>query len=320
MDGAINLQIPGRICILGDKVDLLGKPVIAMAIDLMMDFHYRPSADSAIEFYSHDTNERNFFKIKESAPKDIDLAYWSVLFERLRNKITSGFSLEVKSEIPIGCGLSSSAAVSVGFLKSLNEAFSLDLDNSEIAELAYLGENNDLGIQCGRMDQYSIAYGGVTFIHTDENPRVEYLDIDALPIVVGDSMEERKAASVLNRVKRQIQERDPDTLSAFNVIEECVYEGKKALLQKDFNKLGKLMDTQQEQEIKLDAHTEKIMEMCKAARNAGALGAKQMGAGGGGCMLALCPDNQKSVFEAIENAGGRAWIFDVFRYPNLKQT
>jgi mevalonate kinase len=314
MRDTISLEVPGRICILGDKVDLLGKPVIAMAINLMMRLNYRLTSDGTIEFYSHDTKESVKFKLGESPPLDIDLNYWSVLYERLKNKINKGFYLDVESDIPIGCGLSTSAAVSVGFLRVLNEAFDLNLQNSDIAELAYLGENHDLGIQCGRMDQYSIAYGGVTFIHTDENPRVEMLDIKELPIVVGDSIEERKAALVLNRIKRQIKEKDPSTLEAFKIVEDCVYLGKEALLKGDFIKLGELMNMQQEQEIILEAATSKILSLCESAKGAGALGAKQMGAGGGGCMLAICPGKQEQVAQAIEDAGGRAWIFNIYNY------
>ncbi|NVM17369.1 MAG: hypothetical protein HWN80_06600 [Candidatus Lokiarchaeota archaeon] len=314
MKEEISLKIPGRICIIGDKVDLLGKPVIAMAINLMMKFYYKSRLDNTIEFYSRDTNERVKFNLKDTPPRNIDLAYWSVLFERLKNKITHGFYLEVESDIPIGVGLSTSAAISVGFLKIMNEAFSLNLSTNEIAELAYLGENKDLGIQCGRMDQYSIAHGGITFIHTDDNPKVEQLDLNNLPIVVGDSMEERKAASVLNRIKKDIKEEDVKTLEAFKVIEDCVYQGKEALLTKDFKKLGELMDLQQKQEVLLGAATDKILNLCLASKKVGALGAKQMGAGGGGCMLAITPGKQKEVAQAIEDAGGRAWIFDIFRY------
>ena len=314
MKDKVFLKIPGRICILGDKVDLLGKPVIAMAIDLMMKINYKARADGLIEFYSHDTNERIKFKLGETPPQDIDLGYWSVLYKRLIDKIDKGFYIEVDSDIPIAAGLSTSAALSVGFLRALNEGFDLSLSNSQIAELAYLGENHDLGIQCGRMDQYSISYGGITFIHTDENPRVEILDIKELPIVVGDSMEERKASLVLNRVKRQIREKDIATLRAFKIIEECVYQGKEALLKSDYNKLGELMDTQQEQEKILKAESDKIRKLCKAAKDAGALGAKQMGAGGGGCMLAICPEKQEEVAKAIEDAGGRSWIFKIFNY------
>ncbi len=316
MNKDISFEIPGRICIVGDKVDLLGKPVIAMAINLMMKFKYKPRTDDTIEFYSFDTNERINFTLEESPPKDIDLAYWSVLFDRLKSKIDHGFYLDVSSDIPIGGGLSTSAALSVGFLKVINEAFTLNLKSNEIAELAYLGENHDLGIQCGRMDQYSIAHGGLTFIHTDENPRVEQLKIKSLPIVVGDSVEERKAVSVLNRIKRQIQEKDETTLKAFKEIENCVTESKKALLNNDYQKLGMYMEIQQQQEILFEATTPKILKLCEAAKSAGALGAKQMGAGGGGCMLAIAPRRQNEVVKAIQRAGGKAWIFDTYYYKS----
>ncbi len=314
MKDKVSVQIPGRICLMGDKVDLLGKPVIGMAINLMMTVNYEERADNTIEFYSHDTKERVIFKLGESPPRNIHLAYWSVLYERLKEHIKKGFYMEVISDIPIGAGLSTSAAISIGFIKTLNQALDLNLSTIEIAELAYLGENQDLGIQCGRLDQYTEAFGGIVFIHTDENASVEPLDIKKLPIVVGDSKEERKAYSILNRIKKQINENDPKTLGAFKVIEDCVYQAREALLSENFKKLGELMDKHQEQEIILKAETEKLLQLCEASKGAGALGAKQMGAGGGGCMLAIAPGKQKEVAQAIEDTGGRAWIFDIFRY------
>lgn len=309
-----SISVPARCCLMGDKVDLLGKPVIGMAIKLMMHLKYKERNDDIIEFKSKDTNEIVSFKLGDAAPRDIDLAYWSVLYERLKDRIMKGFSLEVKSDIPIGAGLSTSAAVSIGFIKAIDQAYNLGLTNYEIAELAYLGENHDLCIQCGRLDQYTEAFGGVVFIYTDENPRVETLKVDNLPIVVGNSMEERKASSILNRIKKQIKEQDPLTLDAFKIIEDCVYKARDAIINRDYKKLGELMTIQQDQEIRLNAHTDKIVEMCNAAKRAGAYGAKQMGAGGGGCMLAVCPGKQDEVAQAIEDVGGRAWIFDIFNY------
>ncbi len=314
MKPKVSVKVPGRICLMGDKVDLLGKPVIGMAINLMMTINYKEREDGKVEFYSHDTKERVRFTLDEVPSKNIDLAYWSVLYERLKHYIKKGFYIEVSSEIPIGAGLSTSAALSIGFIKVLNQALDLNLSNGDIAELAYLGENHDLDIQCGRLDQYTEAYGGIVFIYTDENPSVEYLDVKNLPVVVGDSMEERKASSILNRVKKQLKEKDPITLKAFKVIERGVYEAKDALLKGDFKKLGKLMDIQQEQEAIIKADTEKIIKLCNAAKDAGALGAKQMGAGGGGCMVAIAPGKQEQVAQAINDAGGRAWVFDIFRY------
>ncbi len=314
MSDKFSISIPGRICILGDKVDLMEKPVIAATIDLMMNFNFIKCDNSSITFYSHNTKEKIEFQLGDTPPRNKDLSYWSVLYERLNEKINTGFYLEVNSNIPIGRGLSTSAAISVGFLKVMNRAYSLGLRNNDIAEIAFWGENHELGIQCGRMDQYSIAHGGVSFIHTDANTTVERIDIKELPMVIGDSLEERKASSILNRIKIQIKKEEPGTIKAFNIIEKCVNEGKEALLRGDFQKLGLLMNTQQDQEAILKADTQKIKELCQVSRKAGALGAKQMGAGGGGCMIALCPGKQEEVAKSIRDAGGKAWIFKLFNY------
>lgn len=309
-----SISIPGRICILGDKVDLMEKPVIAATIDLKMIFNFKKCNNSSITFYSHNTKEKIEFHLGDTPPRKIDLSYWSVLYERLNEKINTGFYLEVDSNIPIGRGLSTSAALSVGFLKVMNRAYSLGLRNNDIAEIAFWGENHELGIQCGRMDQYSITYGGVSFIHTDAKRTVERLNIKELPLVIGDSLEDRKASSILNRIKYQIKNKDAITIKALNIIEECVYEGKNALLKEDFQKLGLLMNIQQEQEAILKAETQKIKDLCLVSREVGALGAKQMGAGGGGCMIALCPGKQEKVAKAIRDSGGKAWIFKLFNY------
>jgi mevalonate kinase len=314
MKTKVTVKVPGRICLMGDKIDLLGKPVIGMAINLMMKVNYEQRNDNHVEFYSYNTKERIRFKIDESPPKNIDLAYWSVLYERLKHHIEKGFYIDVNSEIPIGAGLSTSAAISIGFIRALNQALDLNLSNLDIAELAYLAENHDLGIQCGRLDQYTEAFGGIVFIHTDENPYVEHLNVHAMPVVVGDSLEERKASSILNRVKHQIRQKDPKTLQAFEIIESCVYQAKDAITRGNYTKLGELMDIQQKQEKILNADTPKIVKLCSASKSAGALGAKQMGAGGGGCIVAIAPGKQEQVAQAINDAGGKAWIFDIFKY------
>lgn len=308
------VTVPGRICLLGDKVDLLGKPVIAATVNSLMTVELTTRADDKIELFSHDLGTKVSFSLKD---KEFDynhpLKYWTAIVNRLRSKIT-GFTASVESDIPIGAGLSSSAALCVSLIKALNQAYQLDLTLDQIAELAYRCEHDDLGISCGRMDQYAISYGGVTFIETGEEPKVERLMVNDLPIIVGNSLEERKAVVVLNRIRKQINEKDPVTLNAFAKIEKIVYEGKQALLDNDFKKLGELMTLQQEQENVLKAATDKLNLLCKKAIEAGGLGAKQMGAGGGGCMECVCPGKTESVESAIREAGGEPWIFKIFNY------
>lgn len=309
----IEVSVPGRICLFGDKVDLLGKPVIAAAINATMKVIVKKRSDSIVKFYSKDLDVQKEYDLQNDLTFDHPLKYWSAIVNRLKPKI-SGFEAIVESEIPIGVGLSSSAAISVALIKALNEAYELNLKKDEIAELAYVCEHDDLGISCGRMDQYSITYGGITFIETGEVPKVTPLDVDSLPVVVGNTQEPRHAETVLNRIREQINNEDPVVLGAFEKVAEIVENGRKALLKGNFIRVGELMTLQQEQENILKAATDKLNLFCKKAIEAGAYGAKQMGAGGGGCMIAVCPGKQQAVKKVIAEAGGKPWIFKVFQY------
>ncbi len=318
-------DIPGRICLFGDKIDLLGKPVIAATIDKFMHFEMETRDDLIMHFLSDDyPDEEEQFSIRD-AGKVFDysnhLKYWHACLKSLEEFLAAGkirgFNARVKSDIPIGAGLSTSAAVSVGFIKGLNKLFDLGLSTKDIAEHAYNAEHNILGIMCGRMDQYSIAFGGVTFISTGNSPDVKILDVDCVPLVVGDSCEPREAKKVLNRVKQEVENGNPSFLDAFNKIYDVVMEGCHHLENGcDLARIGVLMSQQQLQENVLLAATDKLNKLCDIAKTSGAYGAKQMGAGGGGCMLACCSDPkvQLKVARAINEAGGKADIVNIFKY------
>lgn len=311
-----SVTVPGRICLFGDKVDLLEKPVIAAAINLLMHIKFTKRADELVIIRSKDLNFKKEFTLSDGPDFTHPLKYWSAILNRMIKYVTSGFEAEVESDIPIGGGVSSSAALSVGFIRGLCKLFNVQMNKAEIAELAYLCEHDDLGIMCGRMDQYCISFGGVNFIETGSIPRVEQLPIKSLPLVVGNSQEERKAAGILNRVKKEIQENVPEVIQAFSEIEQVVYAGKKALLDDDYEKIGELMKIHQKQEDILRATTPKINILCQESIKAGAFGAKQMGAGGGGAFEAICPGKQELVKKAIEQNGGKTWVCDIYSYQD----
>ncbi|MFX0099945.1 MAG: mevalonate kinase [Candidatus Hodarchaeota archaeon] len=321
----IKFDIPGRICLFGDKVDLLGLPVIGATINNFMHFEMETREDSKIYFHSREYHDEDELFSIDDKKKLFDytrhLKYWHAALKVLEPSIDDGkikgFSARVSTEVPIGSGLSTSAALTVGFLKGVNDLFNLGLSTLEIAEKAYQAEHDVLGIMCGRLDQYTISVGGVVFIETGDKPSIKKLDIGALPLVVGDSCEPREAKKVLNKVKKELKDGNDVYLKAFDAIHEVVLDGRKALEKgPDLQRVGELMTKQQEQENAIEAATEKINTLCKISIENGAYGAKQMGAGGGGCMVACCPDfeTQQRVAKAINEAGGKAELFQIFEY------
>ncbi|MBN2157373.1 MAG: hypothetical protein JW776_15110 [Candidatus Lokiarchaeota archaeon] len=310
------ITVPARICILGDKADLLEKPVIAAAVNLLMKIRFTKRNDTFIIFRSENLDFAKQFRLTDKADFNHPLKYWSAIVERLKSEINSGFEAVVDSQIPIGGGLSSSAALSVGFLRGLSKLFSISMNQTQIAEMAYICEHDDLAISCGRMDQYAITFGGVTFIETGSKPSVERLSIKSLPLVVGNSQEERRAVNILNRIKKEIQNNVPRVIQTFQEIEQIVEVGKKALLKGDYETIGGLMTRQQQLEDILGTTTPKINLLCQESIKAGAFGAKQMGAGGGGAFEAVCPGKQDQVKTAIEKYGGKTWICDIYEYSS----
>lgn len=311
----ITLAVPGRICLFGDKIDIAHKPVIAAAIDMFMHIEAEALSEPRVRLYSHDFDQTEELALGAAPDLSAPMKYVQAVAWLLRERLPGGFALRVRSGIPIGAGLSTSAALTVGTLMALDELFRLGMTRDEIAELAYVAEHDVCGISCGRMDQYAIAHGGVTFITTGVPASAEVLPISELPVVIGDSAEPRRAAAVLNRTRDRLQAADPVVLDAFARLHQYTLSGREALVAGDAARVGELMTLSQVEEKRIGASTEKIERLCAAAVAAGAHGAKQMGAGGGGCMVAYCPGRQDEVAAAIEAEGGVPYVCNVFRWP-----
>ena len=307
------VSAPGRICLFGDKIDIAFKPVIAACIDMFLHVEATPREDRQVNLYSEDYEVTEAFELGEPPDYSGLMNYVRAVVQLLGERLATGVDMRFRSEIPIGAGLSTSAALTVGSLMALDQLFDIGLTRDEMAELAYVAEHDECGISCGRMDQYAIAHGGVTFITTREPASAEVLPIDELPVVVGDSKEPRKAAEVLGRTRDRLHAGDEVVLDAFEKLHQYTLAGREALVAGDGPRIGELMTLSQVQEKRIGASTPKIERLCAASVEAGAHGAKQMGAGGGGCMVAYCPGRQDEVAAAMEAADGTPYVCNIFR-------
>jgi galactokinase len=311
---SVSLKAPGRICLFGDKIDIAFKPVIAACIDMFLHVEASTREDRRVNLHSEDYQVTERFELREPPEYSGLMNYVRAAIHLLGERIPAGVDMSFRSDIPIEAGLSTSAALTVGSLMALDRLFELRLGKDEMAELAYVAEHDECGISCGRMDQYAIAHGGVTFITTRQPASAEVLPLDELPVVVGDSDEPRKAVEVLNRTRDRLQAGDAVVLDAFDKLHQYTLAGRDALLAGDAPRVGELMTLSQVQEKRIGASTSKIERLCAASVEAGAHGAKQMGAGGGGCMVAYCPGCQEAVAAAIKAEGGIPYVCNIFRW------
>ncbi|MBN1265823.1 MAG: hypothetical protein JXA25_10040 [Anaerolineales bacterium] len=310
----VTAHAPGRICLLGDNVDLIEEPVLAAAISAFLTVTLLPRADRRIRLTAADIGFREEFELGDTPALTSPLRYLEAIILRLQPYITTGFEASIHSEIPVSAGMSSSTALCIGFLRALNQAFHIGLDTAEIAELSYRIEREDLNIECGRMDQYAIAFGGVTFIHTGDLPSVENIPVQSLPVVVADTQESHNTQELQLWLQDRLRANDPVLVQSLQRVTKMVSHGRQALLDGDLVSLGKLMNQQQLEENIMGTATERLNLFCETARQAGAWGVKQMGAGGGGCAIALCPpDSLVQVQDALKTHHAPVWIFEIYR-------
>jgi mevalonate kinase len=309
-------RAPGRICLLGDNADLIGEPAIAAAVSAFLTVHLVRRPDDRVILIGRDIDVEEEFSRGDSLRLDTPLKYMKAVYLRFEGQITSGFEAEVTSQIPISAGLSSSTALCIAFIRAICEAYAVEMDPLEVAELSFAIESDDLDIECGRMDQYAIAGGGVSYIETGDKPSVERIPVASLPIVVGDTREPHDTQQLQKWLRGRIEARDPSLMLPLKRVVEIVEDGRRALYANDLPALGELMTRQQVEERLMGTSTDRLNAFCQTSLIAGALGAKQMGAGGGGCMIALCPGSEEPVKAAIESIGGTAWAFEVFREPS----
>lgn len=305
-------RAPGRLCLLGDNVDLIEKPAIAAAIDSFLTITLYQREDDTVLLKAEDIDFQEDFKLSDSLVLDKPLKYLKAVFTRFREIIPTGFEAVIHSQIPVSAGMSSSTALCIAFIRVLSMAYNLNLETAEIAELAYLVEREDLDIECGRMDQYAIAYGGVTYINTGPNPSVEILPTTCLPVIVADTQDTHSTQDIQLWLQDRIRANDRTLIESLLRVVDLVTQGKQALIQNDLPTLGELMTAQQEEENLMGTATDRINLLCETAQKTGAWGAKQMGAGGGGCVVALCPpENKPAVKKAFIDLGAPTWEFEI---------
>lgn len=145
---------PGRVNLLGEHTDYNDGFVLPTAIPQQTTVHLGFSPDAQHHFYSQELDELVSISDHDSTPQ----GFASYIFGCIQLLKQEGYTippvnLHLRSSVPIGSGLSSSAALEVATLRGLRSLLSLDLDDVRIAQLGQQAEIRYAGVQCGIMDQ-----------------------------------------------------------------------------------------------------------------------------------------------------------------------
>jgi hydroxymethylglutaryl-CoA reductase len=214
--------------------------------------------------------------------------------------------VQVFPSVPRAMGLGGSAALAVAVIRALDRHCGLSLSDAEVCALAYECEKIAHGTPSG-IDNTVATYGRALLYRRGDPPLVKMLELkQPLPLVIGLSGTESLTAKMVARVRRAWENNRALYERIFDEIDALTLHALDALERQDLVQLGELMNICQGQLNALQVSSWEIEELLQIARDNGALGAKLTGGGGGGSVIALCPEDGARVVRAMQNAGYQA--------------
>jgi mevalonate kinase len=206
--------------------------------------------------------------------------------------------ITLNSNVPIGSGLGSSAAVTVATLAALYRYHNIRFNKQSLAHDAHMVEQAVQGV-ASPLDTLVSTYGGLVYL--SRNKKVEHFNVNFnVPFVVGYTTKHGNTGKMVKDVKNR-KMRNPKIINpTITSMGNLTNYAKQAILKRDFEKIGELMNINHGFLDVLGVNTLELSRMVYNAREAGAIGAKTTGAGGGGSILALCPGKVAEVAEAID--------------------
>jgi mevalonate kinase len=269
---------PGKVFLFGEHAVVYGKPGIAMAI-----------------------KPRVFVTVRKSRrPQRAKSPYIDGCFDAMG---VIG-SVYINSQIPSSSGLGSSAAVTVATLSAINDEFSVGKSREDIANMAFEIEKTAQKGRASPTDTTVSTYGGIVLISSGSRRR---LAPQNMYLVIGDSLISHSTARMVEQVA-DLKKQNPEIVDPIlNAIEGVSLAAIHHL--NNPKELGRYMNMNHALLDALGVGHPQLSRLVLAARSAGAFGAKITGAGGGGCMVALCTKPLRHrVAQAIQSCDARAIV------------
>ena len=329
---------PGRINLIGEHTDYNGGFVFPGAVDKGMMLEIKPNGKDKVCAYSIDLKDYVEFGLnEEDAPRASWARYiFGVCREMIKRGVeVKGFNTAFAGDVPLGAGMSSSAALESAFAFALNDQFADNkIDKFELAKVGQATEHNYCGVKCGIMDQFASVFGKEESLIRLDCRSLEYRYFPFKPqgyrLVLVDSVVKHELASSAYNQRRQscenvvaaIQKSHPDVeflrecnlemLEAVKnditeedykrakyVIEEIqrVLDVCDALEKDDYETVGqKMYETHYGMSKLYEVSCEELDFLNDVAFDCGVTGSRVMGGGFGGCTINLVKNELYETF------------------------
>lgn len=295
----------GKVILLGEHAVVYGSHAIAAPIPLAIQACVQETESGGVQLIIPRWGIEYRLQ-RDPAHRDSLQRSLGIIFDRL-GLIDRSLRIEVFPNIPRAHGLGGSAAMAVSIIRGLDHKFGLGLDDAEINEIAFECEKVAHGTPSG-IDNTLATYG--TFLlyrraKNDGTPALmqEIRPPKAIPLVIGMSGKESLTAGTVSGV-REAWRRNPELYEhMFREIDRLTLQAVESIEAYDLQRLGDLMNVCHGFLNALRVSSWELEELIQIARDNGAIGAKLTGGGGGGSIVALCPDHPERVIAALRGAG-----------------
>lgn len=296
--------------------DERGGYVLNSTINLYAYVTIIPNETKTVRLYSFDFEDGITYTLGENtSPADdegnLKLAKGVADYLEATGELTAGFDLYTHTDCEPGSGLGASSTIVVALIGAFDRWLRLGFNRYETAELAYQIEREDLGIAGGKQDQYAATFGGFNFMEFSRdgvlvNPlRVlpEWVSELEYSIVLAYTGESRNSTNIVEDQIKSYEQGRQVNIEAMDRTKALAFDMKYQLLKGDFQAFGELLheswNAKKGMSDKItNARIERIYE---AAYDAGALGGKVSGAGGGGYIFFFTRfDRRHHVIKALE--------------------
>ncbi|MDR1456333.1 MAG: galactokinase [Tannerella sp.] len=323
---------PGRINLIGEHTDYNGGFVFPGAIDKGIMAEIKPNGKKKVRAYSIDLKDYVEFGLnEEDAPRTSWARYiFGVCREIIkRGGEIEGFNTAFAGDVPLGAGMSSSAALESTFAFALNDLYNLGIDRIELARIGQATEHNYCGVKCGIMDQFASLFGKQGhLIRLDcRSLAYEYFPFDpqGYKLVLLDTVVKHELASSAYNARRESCERVARRLNAeflsdvtleqlesarseiggddYKRAEYVIGEKQRvldvcdALVKGDYETVGrKMYETHDGMSRLYEVSCEELDFLNGLAGECGVTGSRVMGGGFGGCTINLVKDELYDAF------------------------
>jgi galactokinase len=309
---------PGRVNLIGEYTDLVGGLVLPAALDL--GIRLEATVSGQIELRSREL--ASVVRLGADGAGLEDDSGWGRYVAAVAAELADvgrppvGLEGEVSSTLPVGAGLSSSAALEVVVALSLCTVADFELEPIELAQLARRAEHRAVGVPSGIMDQaacllgregHAVLLDTTTLVH----------ELVALPpelalVIVHSGVSRRLEDSGYATRKRELEEGDPRRRGHVESENERVLAAVDALRDGDFDRLGEIFRAGHESlRVDFEVTTPELDRLVDLAYARGAVAARMTGGGFGGAIVALVDEGDADAFAdavlADYGATGRAY-------------